>query len=165
MQLFPHFCQYHIEECSGTSTSVLDTELLILDLVVPITAALIFPVMVYNSSNLVRILLTFKCKDWSPLLSKDFQKDWETLFGVGRGFKLIIPDKSKSIWWKLESNFWISMQRWQQSSLENDDKNCVNGCIDPWTSTEEKYFVKYFLSWDCKSEFASSKASFENINE
>ena len=63
-----------MEECSGTSTSVSDMELSILDLVIPITAALVFLAIVYNSSNFSRTLLTFKCKEWSPLLSKDFQK-------------------------------------------------------------------------------------------
>ena len=39
-----------------------------------------------------------------------------------------------------------------------------------WNTTEKKSFVKYFLSWDCESEFVGSKADFKiikdkNINE
>ena len=31
---------------------------------------------------------------------------------------------------KIQSNFYISIQRWQKGSLDDDDMNLVNGSID-----------------------------------
>ena len=41
--------------------------------------------------------------------------------------------------------------------------NRVNGSIDAGLLPKKKSFVKYFLSWDCKSEFVHSKAGFKII--
>ena len=44
------------------------------------------------------------------LNSKDFQKDLETLFGVGPGFKLISPHNNKSIWKNLEEFLYFNTE-------------------------------------------------------
>ena len=47
---------------------------------------------------------------------------------------------------KIQSNFYISIQRWQKGSLGNDDMNRVNGSIDLGLLPKKKSFVKHFLS-------------------
>ena len=74
-------------------------ELSILDSVILITAALVFPLIVFNSSNFGKILLTFEYKRAKSVIFKrfHFQKHWKSLFDVRPGFEFMSPDDNKTV--------------------------------------------------------------------